>query len=337
MATSVAYNATKADPKHTFQCIREVVADDLQKVEELIASSVTSPVKTVVDVSGHLVDAGGKRLRPLVVLLAAHACGYSGSKHIELATLMEFLHSATLLHDDVIDSSSLRRGRNTANSVWGNSTSILVGDFLYSRAFQLMANVDSMPIMRILGDATNAIAEGEVLQLENISNADMPESRYDEIIYRKSALLFEASAHTGAVLADARDDVVDSTRRFGKFFGMAFQVIDDMLDYVGKRSDMGKNVGDDLTEGKPTLPLLLAMNHGSTSESQLIRHAIESRSAECLQQVIHIVKKSGVIDQVREKAFRYSELALQALRNLPYTTYRETLESLTKFALHRSG
>ena len=337
MATSVAYNLTKTDPKGAFSCIRDVVAEDLQEVEDLISASVSSPVKTVVDVSGHLVDAGGKRLRPLVVLLSAYACGYEGTKHIELATLMEFLHSATLLHDDVIDSSSLRRGRGTANSLWGNSVSILVGDFLYSRAFQLMVKVNSMPIMRILGDATNAIAEGEVLQLENVSNADMAESRYDEIIYRKSALLFEASAHTAAVLSTTEQDKVESTRCFGRNFGMAFQIVDDMLDYIGQRSKMGKNVGDDLMEGKPTLPLLLAIKNSKDADARVIRNAIQSRSADYLEDVISIVKKSGVLTQVQAKAEHYSQLALQALTNLPFSSYREALESLTKFALHRTG
>ena len=337
MAASVAYDLGNSVPELTFKCIREVVEDDMSRVEASICNNVASPIPTVEDVSGHLVDAGGKRLRPLIVLLTAHACGYKGSKHIELATLMEFLHSATLLHDDVIDSSLLRRGRDTANALWGNSASILVGDFLYSRAFQLMVNVNSMSIMKILGDATNTIAEGEVMQLENTSNADMSESRYSEIIYRKSALLFEASAHTAAVLAGVNEARVESTKDFGHYFGMAFQIIDDMLDYVGRRTEMGKNVGDDLTEGKPTLPLLLAIKHSHSVEAKVIRDAIQSRSADALQDVIAIVNKSGVLKEVRERAENYSRLALQALQNFPIGPHREALESLTKFALHRTG
>ncbi len=265
-------------------------------------------------------NSGGKRLRPLIVLLTARCCGYDGSDHIRLAAIIEFLHTATLLHDDVVDSSHLRRGRATANVTWGNAPSVLVGDFLYSRAFQLMVDLDNMDVMAIVADATNIIAEGEVLQLDNIGNAAFDEAGYMEVIRRKTALLFQAAAHTAAVLATRDPEIIQSMHRYGRDFGLAYQLVDDWLDYEGDSAVMGKNIGDDLAEGKATLPLIRTMKYGHPEDAALVRAA---------------VRRSGALDYTRDRAVEFAARSADSLARLPPNIYREALEALASFAVAR--
>ena len=267
--------------------------------------------------------------------MVARASGYQGDAHVRLATLVEFLHTATLLHDDVVDRSGRRRGRATANALWGNAPSVLVGDFLYSRAFQLMVDLDSMDLMAIISDATNTIAEGEVLQLENIGNAELTENDYLEIIRCKSALLFQAAAHTAIVLSNDDPETISGYRNFGLHFGLAYQLVDDWLDYAGDSQLMGKNVGDDLAEGKVTLPLIATIKEGSRQEATLVRNAISSRSDRHLSAVIKAVRRSGALDYTKSRAEEEAGLALDCLASLPRSVYREALENLTTFATSR--
>lgn len=312
-----------------------LVRDDFDAVNKLIPRQLTSDVALVREIGRYIVESGGKRLRPLIVLLVSRACGYRGDEHIRLATLVEFLHTATLLHDDVVDHSARRRGRATANALWGNAPSVLVGDFLYSRAFQLMVELDSMDLMAIISDATNVIAEGEVLQLENIGNANLTEEDYTEIIRCKSALLFQAAAHTGAVLASHDPDLIKSLRNYGLYFGLAFQLVDDWLDYAGNSEVMGKNVGDDLAEGKATLPLIYTMANGHIDDADLVRQAIESRSAEQLENVIAAVHRSGALEYTKARAIEEVDRATSELVGLEPSKYRDALETLGAFAVSR--
>tara|TARA_B100000470_G_scaffold102502_1_gene79146 strand:+ start:555 stop:1571 length:1017 start_codon:yes stop_codon:yes gene_type:complete len=312
-----------------------VVRHDFEKVDALIPRQMTSDIALVSEIGRYIVDSGGKRLRPLIVLLVARASGYQGDAHVRLATLVEFLHTATLLHDDVVDRSGRRRGRATANALWGNAPSVLVGDFLYSRAFQLMVDLDSMDLMAIISDATNVIAEGEVLQLENIGNAELSENDYLEIIRCKSALLFQAAAHTAIVLSNDDPDTISGYRNFGLHFGLAYQLVDDWLDYAGDSQLMGKNVGDDLAEGKVTLPLIATIKEGSRQEATLVRNAISSRSDRHLSAVIKAVCRSGALDYTKSRAEEEAGLALDCLASLPRSVYRDALENLTTFATSR--
>ena len=280
--------------------IYRLAASDFSQVNALIPSQLASEVALVEQIGHYIVNSGGKRLRPLIVLLTARCCGYDASDHIRLAAIIEFLHTATLLHDDVVDGSNLRRGRATANVTWGNAPSVLVGDFLYSRAFQLMVDLDDMDVMAIVADATNIIAEGEVLQLDNIGNAAYDEADYMEVILRKSALLFQAAAHTAAVLATRDPDVIQSMRAYGRDFGLAYQLVDDWLDYEGDSEIMGKNIGDDLAEGKATLPLIRTMKYGHPEDAALVRDALETRCADALTLVRDAVRRSGALDYTRE-------------------------------------
>ena len=277
----------------TIDKIRGLVEADFVAVDTVIKERLHSQVALVDQVASYIIHAGGKRLRPLMVLLAARACGYRGNQHIEGAAIIEFIHTATLLHDDVVDGSSLRRGRDTANEVFGNATSVLVGDFLYSRAFQMMVTLDRMSIMAILGEATNAIAEGEVLQLMTAHDPDTTEARYLEVIHRKTARLFEAAGQIGAVIAGAPAPISDALARYGKHIGTAFQLIDDVLDYQADESSLGKNLGDDLAEGKPTLPLIHALQRGSPAQQEMIRHAIEHGGLERLGEITGAVASLG--------------------------------------------
>jgi len=333
--TPVAQLVTPIKKRSDLDDIFSVVRDDFAKVDALIPRQLTSDVALVSEIGRYIVDSGGKRLRPLIVLLTARANGYRGDEHIRLATLVEFLHTATLLHDDVVDRSGRRRGRATANALWGNSPSILVGDFLYSRAFQLMVDLNSMDLMAIISDATNVIAEGEVLQLENIGNAELAETDYLEIIRCKSALLFQAAAHTAVVLSDDDPDTISGFRDFGLHFGLAYQLVDDWLDYAGDSQLMGKNVGDDLAEGKVTLPLIATINKGSIDQAKLVREAINSRSDRHLNAVIDAVCSSGALDYTKSRAEAEASLALDCLVSLPHNLYRDALENLTTFATSR--
>jgi octaprenyl-diphosphate synthase len=286
-------------------------------------------------VANYIIYAGGKRLRPLLVLLAARACGHSGEKHIDAAAIIEFIHTATLLHDDVVDGSSLRRGTKTANEEFGNAPSVLVGDFLYSRAFQMMVKLDRMPIMDIMADATNAIAEGEVLQLMNARDPNTSEARYLDVIHRKTARLFQAGAQIGAVLSDASPIIEESLARFGKHIGTAFQLVDDALDYQADELSLGKHLGDDLAEGKPTLPLIYAMQHGNDAQRAMIREAIEEGGLKHLAEITQAVATLGGLAYTARLAQCEVDHALAALAPLPESSFKEGLSELAKFAVAR--
>ena len=318
----------------------KVVEHDFQAVNQLIIDQLHSNVDLVENIGHYLVEAGGKRLRPLLVLLSANALGYQGRRHLELAAVIEFIHTATLLHDDVVDISALRRGRPTANAKWGNAPSVLVGDFLYSRAFQMMVAIGNMDIMTILADTTNTISEGEVQQLVNARDPAVPESRYLEVIHKKTAALFEAACETAAVLSGTTPDGTDNDwraplRRYGYHLGMAFQLIDDALDYEGDAEALGKNVGDDLAEGKPTLPLIHAMKHGSDAETGLIATAIREGAVEQLPAIVDIVKKTGGLAYTETCARRQADLARAELSQLPDNIYRRAMVDLAEFAISR--
>ena len=318
-----------------------LVADDFGAVNRLIPQQLTSDVGLVEEISTYIVESGGKRLRPLMVLLTSGALGYGGDKHIQLAAIIEFLHTATLLHDDVVDHSGLRRGRLTANEKWGNAPSVLVGDFLYSRAFQLMVDVGDLSIMDVLSSATNTIAEGEVMQLTNVGNLDISEIAYREVIRCKTALLFEAATHTASILStrdhagDEVADKVEGMRRFGQHFGITYQLVDDWLDYAGDPETMGKNAGDDLAEGKLTLPLIYALEHADDSAQQTVRTAIENKSADALPEIRCIVHDCGALDYTHAAALREAELAVECLNPLGTNSYLEALRVVTSFSTSR--
>ena len=311
-----------------------LVAEDFAAVNALIPRQLTSDVALVEEIGHHIVESGGKRLRPLLVLLGARCCDYQGDDHVRLATIIEFLHTATLLHDDVVDHSALRRGRATANALWGNPPSVLVGDFLYSRAFQLMVDLDSMDIMAILSDATNTIAEGEVLQLSNVGDCSLNESEYMEVIRCKTAMLFQAATHSAGVLATDDADEITALRDFGLHFGLAYQLVDDWLDYVGDTDTMGKNVGDDLAEGKLTLPLIFALAHAPVG-ADIIRQAIAEKSTRHMDDVLRIVQSSGALDYTHQAALAQSERAIARLAALPDNEYRDALHTLARFCVDR--
>jgi octaprenyl-diphosphate synthase len=316
--------------------IRATVGEDLRGVDRVIVERLHSRVDLVNEVSRYIIGSGGKRLRPLLVLLGARAAGYRGNRHLELAAVVEFIHTATLLHDDVVDASDLRRGRQTANSMFGNPASVLVGDFLYSRAFQMMVEVRSMRIMEIMAETTNAIAEGEVMQLVHCRNPSTTEERYLEVIRAKTAKLFEAAARVGAVLAEAPAPVEAALARYGLHLGIAYQLVDDVLDYQGSPDEIGKNVGDDLAEGKPTLPIIGAIRRGTPEQAEALRGAIRRGGREGIEQVLEVVESTGSITYTSQLAASEIELAIQALAGLPDSPYRETLHRLAGFCNGRS-
>lgn len=320
------------DPKRIFK----VVEEDFSSVNQLILDQLHSDVDLVETISQYLVDSGGKRIRPLLVLLAAKCCNYQGKDHILLATIIEFLHTATLLHDDVVDMSELRRGRSTANAVFGNAPSVLVGDFLYSRAFQMLVQLADLPIMAIMANCTNQIAEGEVQQLTNARNPDLNEQEYRDVIQAKTAILFEAAAETAGILSCVSKEQQKALQNYGAHLGMTFQLVDDLLDYDGAAEEMGKNVGDDLAEGKMTLPLIHTLQNSSPENAQLIRDAVLENKPEHAEKIIALVKNSDSLAYTREKAELEASLAIQQLATLPNNTYRNALEDLAKQALNRS-
>lgn len=312
------------------------VADDFAAVDTLIQENLSSRVPLVEEISHYLVEAGGKRLRPLLVLLAARACGYQGREHIKLAAVIEFLHTAMLLHDDVVDDSDLRRGRKTVNAQWGNPASVLVGDFLHSRAFEMMVEIGDMRVMEILSGATNTIAEGEVQQLSNIRNPNTTEDSYREVITRKTAMLFQAASHAGAVLAGAPEEEEIALRDYGLHLGLAFQLVDDLLDYQGDTADLGKNVGDDLAEGKMTLPLIVAMRNGDPKQQAFIREAILNGGVENLKGIVSTVEQTGGTTYTSECATREHGLAMGCLDNLRASEQKDAMTTLINFVIERS-
>lgn len=315
--------------------IRAPIADDLQAVNTLIRQELHSDVALINQLAGYIIDGGGKRLRPVTTLLAAHACGYAGNQHIAAAAIIEFIHTATLLHDDVVDESSLRRGRETANAIWGNQASVLVGDFLYSRSFQMMVGIGSLRVMEIMADTTNTIAEGEVMQLLNCHDPDTTEERYMAVIHCKTAKLFEAAAQLGAVLAGRRHDEEQVLGRYGRHLGTAFQLIDDVLDYRASTAELGKNIGDDLAEGKPTLPLIYALRHGSPEEARIIRQAIEQGGLNQIDAVTQTIESTGALDYTARLAAKEVEYAIACLNLLPDLPAKQSLINLAHFAVDR--
>jgi octaprenyl-diphosphate synthase len=314
----------------------DAVGDDFEAVNQLIVHQLHSDVGLVENIGQYLVDAGGKRLRPLLVLLAARACGYQGSNHIALAAIIEFIHTATLLHDDVVDTSDLRRGRATANARWGNGPSVLVGDFLYSRAFQMMVALGEMEIMAILADTTNIISEGEVQQLLNAGNDTVSEADYLAVIDKKTARLFAAAAQTGAVLAGAQPGLCDQLARYGHHLGMAFQLADDALDYQGNSDELGKNIGDDLAEGKPTLPLIRVIQRGTPEQVALIRTVIRDGGLHHLEQVKEAIAATDAIAYTLAAAENHVHHAIDNLSLLADSREKATLLELAKFACSRT-
>lgn len=320
----------------SIESIQAVIADDMQAVDAVIRECLRSEVVLVNQIAEYIVNSGGKRLRPALVLLAGGALGPITPQHHTLAAVVEFIHTATLLHDDVVDGSGMRRGKATANTLFGNSASVLVGDFVYSRAFQMMVGVGNMRVMETLADATNIIAEGEVLQLLNCHDADISDDTYLKVIHYKTAKLFEAATRLGAIICNASDQEQEAMREYGMRLGTAFQLIDDVLDFSGDSSEIGKNVGDDLAEGKPTLPLLHALRHGTPQQHQLIRHAIEHGGLDDLAQVLQAVRETGALDHVRALARSEADAACAAIAHLPASNYREALIELSSFAVNRS-
>ena len=317
--------------------IRALVRTDLAAVDTMIRARLKSVVPLVDQVAEHIIGGGGKRLRPLLCVLAGRACGIETEKHIEAAAFIEFVHTATLLHDDVVDGSQKRRGRATANNIFGNQASVLVGDFVYSRAFQMMATVGSQRVMEIMSDATNVIAEGEVLQLMNAHDPETTEQRYLEVIYRKTGRLFEAGAEVAAVLAGAPIEQQEALAHYGKHLGTAYQLIDDVLDYRSDPATRGKNLGDDLSEGKPTLPLLHALRHGNDEQRALIRLGIEQGGLAQLGPIVDAIETTGGLDYAIDFAQRETTQALKALQSLPETPYSRALAALARFAQERTS
>ncbi len=322
-------------PRFDLEAVRGLLGGDWPAVNREIATRLASDVALVNSVAHYIIGSGGKRLRPLITLLSARACGYQGDRHVMTAAIIEFIHTATLLHDDVVDASDLRRGQDTANSVFGNEASVLVGDFLYSRAFQLMVQVGQMRIMDVLADATNTIAEGEVLQLMNCNDPETTEQRYMDVIYRKTAKLFEAGAQIGAILADQTRAVEKALVEYGRELGLAFQLVDDALDYSANPGELGKQLGDDLAEGKPTLPLIFALQRGSPREQVMIRRAIEQGGREDIRPIQEAIVSTGALAYTAAKARESAIRARAALAPVPDSPFKGALAGLADFAVER--
>lgn len=318
------------------QDVYNLVAADRQAVDELIKKRLHSEVVLINQIGHYIVNSGGKRLRPVLLLLTSQAFGYEGTDHLELAAVVEFIHTATLLHDDVVDASDMRRGKETANNVWGNEASVLVGDFLYSRAFQMMVGVHNMRVMEILSEATNTIAEGEVKQLLNVHNADLDEAGYLDVIRSKTAKLFESSAQLGAVLTGRSEEEERAMAAYGMHLGIAFQLIDDALDYSASSEELGKNIGDDLAEGKPTLPLIHVINHGNPEQAALVREALEQGGRDRIDEIKQAIESAGAIAYTSRSAQAEADKAIAALSVLPDSPYKEALATLANFAVQRS-
>jgi octaprenyl-diphosphate synthase len=309
----------------------------MQAVNQLIYKQLESDVALINQLGFYIINGGGKRLRPLLSVLAARTVNYEGEAHLKLAAIIEFIHTASLLHDDVVDESTLRRGRETANALFGNSASVLVGDFLYTRSFQMMTELDSMRVLRVLADTTNVLAEGEVLQLMNCNDPDTTEASYMRVIYCKTAKLFEAATLLAGVLAGATPEQEIALGDYGKYLGTAFQLTDDLLDYTANSEELGKNIGDDLAEGKPTLPLIYAITHGTEEEKQLIRHAIEQGDGtQAIDKIVAALHHCGALTYTQQKAIEESEKAIAALAVLPDSDFKTALISLAKISVDRN-
>ncbi|MFY2509699.1 octaprenyl diphosphate synthase [Vibrio pectenicida] len=320
-----------------FKAIQTLTANDMVKVNETIYAQLNSDVSLINQLGFYIVSGGGKRIRPLLAVLSARALGYQGQAHTTAAAFIEFIHTATLLHDDVVDESNMRRGKATANAAFGNAASVLVGDFIYTRSFQMMTELGSMRILKLMSDAVNIIAEGEVLQLMNCNNPDTTEDSYMQVIYSKTARLFETATQIGAILNDAPSNVETALQNYGKYLGTAFQLIDDVMDYTSDGKEMGKNVGDDLAEGKPTLPLLYAMDKGNPTQKGMIREAIEKANGmEKLDAIMATLKQTGALDYTREKAYQEADKAITELDILPESPYKQALVTLAHMSVHRS-
>lgn len=310
------------------------IAEDMKALDSVIRARLNSEVVLIRTIGEYIIGAGGKRMRPAMVLMMANALGYQGDKHHILAAVVEFIHTSTLLHDDVVDESDMRRGRETANEVFGNAASVLVGDYLYSRSFEMMVEVDTMRIMQILSQATTVIAEGEVLQLLNVHDPDVSVERYMQVVRYKTAKLFEAATQIAAVIAEVPQDVEEAAAAYGRHVGTAFQLIDDVLDYSGSAENLGKSVGDDLREGKPTLPLIRVMQVGTSEEQALIRQAIETGEAD-FEAVAAAIKNTDALEYTREIAVQEAQIALEALEQLPDSIYKTSLRNFCTFAIER--
>ncbi len=324
-----------AIPYVTLDIINSLIADDLKRVDGIIRARLDSGVVLIRQVADYIIGSGGKRLRPALVILSSGACGYTGMHHHQLAAVVEFIHTATLLHDDVVDDSHLRRGRATANSTFGNAAAVLVGDFLYSRAFQMMVEVQNMRVMEVLAEATNTIAEGEVMQLLHVHNADVNEEDYLRVIRAKTAKLFEAAGRLGAILAGVSPAHEKALADYGMHLGTAFQLVDDILDYSGDLAQTGKNIGDDLAEGKTTLPIIYAMRNGGERQSAVIRHALADGGLDDFTAVVEAMQQTGALDYTRSQAEASAWQASEAISVLPVSKYRESLLELAAFAVTR--
>jgi octaprenyl-diphosphate synthase len=316
--------------------IQNLMNHDMQAVNAMIHKRLHSEVELVNSVGHYIINSGGKRLRPMLVLLSARAFNYQGNDHIKLAAIIEFIHTATLLHDDVVDASELRRGQQTANSIWGNEASVLVGDFLYSRSFQLMAELKNMRVMEILSNATNIIAEGEVLQLLNCYEPNTTETDYLRVIRSKTAKLFEAGAQLGAVIGEQSASNEQAIATYGMHLGTAFQLIDDVLDYSSNSEEIGKNIGDDLAEGKPTLPVIYALKNGTADQQEVLRDAIKNGKKDNINEIISIINNTKAIDYTTKVARQEVEMATAALTTLPSSSYTDALYALAEFSINRS-
>ena len=327
--------AALSDTPYTLDDLKSLVASDMQRVNQVITDNLASHVVLINQLSQHIILSGGKRLRPILVLLTAKSCHYRGDNDALLAAVIEFIHTATLLHDDVVDDSAMRRGQETASNIWGNEAAVLVGDYLYSRAFQMMVRAQSMPIMDLLSNATNTIAQGEVLQLLNVNDPDTSEDKYHEVIYGKTACLFEAAARIGAMLAGSSTAHEEAIAAYGKHLGTAFQLVDDALDYSADSEALGKNVGDDLAEGKPTLPLIYAMQQGNVEQAELIRTAIKQGGLEHIDAISVIIEETGALDYTFAQAKAEADKAKSALEFLPQSEYQQALLFLADYAVER--
>ncbi|WP_424948326.1 polyprenyl synthetase family protein [Candidatus Spongiihabitans sp.] len=327
--------STKLPAKSLLDSAISLVGDDLDAVNNTIQWRLQSDIALINTLGAYIVKSGGKRLRPLILLLCARCCGYPGKDHVLLAAVIEFIHTATLLHDDVVDASATRRGQPTVNDVWGNEASVLVGDFLYSRAFEMMVETRNMAVMRILANTTNAIAEGEVLQLLNAHSPDTSEQQYMDTIHRKTAKLFESAAWLGGIIAGERTEICNAMASYGMHLGTAFQLVDDILDYSADSADLGKDIGDDLAEGKPTLPLIYALEHGNTQQKAIIAQSIENGKREKIAEILDIVQSTGALDYARAQANDQVELAVAALAPLNDNEYKDALAQLAEFSVIR--